>query len=473
MATTMNCGLGTLHSACSRRHNGEHIHSPTSKLLVSELRGRSRLLRVSCKSRSVDVLELNKTENQSYDGVIYQKGRESDDAVLNQWTCVVMFGGSLASAERVREVAHLIRSFLKERLELNKTEICSMCVSHLEELEQLLKGIAQVKELTLRTKDYLVSFGVCMSTRIFAAYLNKVGVKACQYDAFEIGFRTTNDFTNADILEATYAATYPAVVTGFLGKYDAFEFGFVTTDDFTNADILEATYPAVAKRLHNEWVNDPAIPVVTSFFGKGLKSCAITTLGRGGRDLTAGAIGKALGLREFQVNAYSEYTAVKLQMVASVFFSVAGDDSERKPTSDNVKADKKPTFNPFKEIKSTEDWMKFVGVLHFGSSVMINQLILDKRVQLVGVLKVGETMLLNSAWFTKNVSALVLIALALKLVMDDKSLDFSWILKLKEGGAATLMELLKRPVDPPSNDRTALPPTALVYPARNQSMQFC
>jgi len=83
----MNCGLGTLHSAYSRRHNGEHIHSPISKLLVSELHGRSRLLRVSCKSRSVDVLELNKTENQSYDGVIYQKGRESDDAVLNQWTC--------------------------------------------------------------------------------------------------------------------------------------------------------------------------------------------------------------------------------------------------------------------------------------------------------------------------------------------------------------------------------------------------
>lgn len=50
----------------------------------------------------------------------------------------------------------------------------------LEELEQLLKGIAMMKELTPRTKDYLVSFGECMSTRIFAAYLNKIGVKARQ-----------------------------------------------------------------------------------------------------------------------------------------------------------------------------------------------------------------------------------------------------------------------------------------------------
>ena len=51
-------------------------------------------------------------------------------------------------------------------------------------------------------------------------------------------------------------------------QYDAFEIGFITTDDFTNADILEATYPAVAKRLHGDWTNDPAIPIVTGFLGK-------------------------------------------------------------------------------------------------------------------------------------------------------------------------------------------------------------
>lgn len=51
-------------------------------------------------------------------------------------------------------------------------------------------------------------------------------------------------------------------------QYDAFEIGFITTDDFTNADILEATYPAVAKRLHDDWITDPAIPIVTGFLGK-------------------------------------------------------------------------------------------------------------------------------------------------------------------------------------------------------------
>ncbi|MCL7031242.1 hypothetical protein MKW94_001606 [Papaver nudicaule] len=224
-------------------------------------------------------------------------------------TCVMKFGGSsVASAERMREVAELIRSFPEERPVIvlsamgkttnkllqagEKAVSCgvihaseieeldfikdlhyrtvdelgvdkSIIAVHLEELEQLLKGIAMMKELTPRTKDYIVSFGECMSTRIFAAYLNKIGVKARQYDAFEIGI--------------------------------------ITTDEFTNADILEATYPALAKRLHGDWMKEPAIPIVTGFLGKGWKTCAVTTLGRGGSDLTATTIGKALGLREIQV----------------------------------------------------------------------------------------------------------------------------------------------------------------------------
>ena len=36
-------------------------------------------------------------------------------------------------------------------------------------------------------------------------------------------------------------------------------------------------------------------------YQQGWRSCAITTLGRGGSDLTATTIGKALGLREIQV----------------------------------------------------------------------------------------------------------------------------------------------------------------------------
>ncbi|KNA23740.1 hypothetical protein SOVF_021650 isoform B [Spinacia oleracea] len=244
---------------------------------------------------------------------VEERHQQNAEAIANideqKFTVVMKFGGSsVASAERMREVADLILSFPEENPVIvlsamgkttnnllnagEKAVSCgaskasdipelsvikdlhfrtvaelgidiSVISSHLDELEQLLKGIAMMKELTLRTKDYLVSFGESMSTRIFAAYMNKIGAKARQYDAFDIGF--------------------------------------ITTDDFTNADILEATYPALSKRFYDDWAADPAIPIVTGFLGKGCKSCAITTLGRGGSDLTATTIGKALGLREIQV----------------------------------------------------------------------------------------------------------------------------------------------------------------------------
>ncbi|KAF5961839.1 hypothetical protein HYC85_003048 [Camellia sinensis] len=296
MATSLHfCGVKNPHPSFSRTNLNCQLRFAVSAASLPGLC--TRAVETSCTRRVLRVNCEGTTVNQNCDGVFHEL------------TCVMKFGGSsVASSDRMREVADLILSFPEERpvivlsamgkttskllLAGEKAVTCgvsnvsdvdefnfvkelhlrtmdelgidrSTISTHLEELEQLLKGIAQVKELTLRMRDYLVSFGECMSTRIFASYLSKIGVKARQYDAFDIGF--------------------------------------ITTDDFTNADILEATYPAVAKRLHSDWISDPAIPIVTGFLGKGWRSCAVTTLGRGGSDLTATTIGKALRLREIQV----------------------------------------------------------------------------------------------------------------------------------------------------------------------------
>lgn len=45
------------------------------------------------------------------------------------------------------------------------------------------------------------------------------------------------------------------------------------------------------------------LPIFTGFIGRGAKTGAVTTLGRGGSDLTATVLGAALGLREVQVSA--------------------------------------------------------------------------------------------------------------------------------------------------------------------------
>ncbi|XP_020695611.1 aspartokinase 2, chloroplastic [Dendrobium catenatum] len=263
--------------------------------LFQSLRGRN--LRICFQRVASTVVEKDVIEWQNA------------DCSAEQLSIVMEFGGSsVATAERMREVANLILScpdekpvivlsamgkttnkllqagekaascgvsnvsgidelrFIKDLhlKTMNELGIDKAVISGLlEELEQLLKGIAVMKEFTVRTRDYLVSFGECMSTRIFAEYLNKIGTKARQYDAFDIGF--------------------------------------MTTDDFTKADILEETYPTIAKRLREDWSSSHAIPIITGFLEKSCKSSAVTTLGRGGSDLTATTIGKALGLKEIQV----------------------------------------------------------------------------------------------------------------------------------------------------------------------------
>lgn len=55
------------------------------------------------------------------------------------------------------------------------------------------------QDLTPRAKDSLVSFGERLSTRLFAAYLCARGVPAKQYDAYQIGVTTNDNFVNAEV----------------------------------------------------------------------------------------------------------------------------------------------------------------------------------------------------------------------------------------------------------------------------------
>ncbi|PPR89299.1 hypothetical protein GOBAR_AA31392 [Gossypium barbadense] len=64
----------------------------------------SRVFRVCCQGGNVDVIQRNEFE------------AASSGEAENQLTCVMKFGGSsVASAERMREVADLILSFPNER----------------------------------------------------------------------------------------------------------------------------------------------------------------------------------------------------------------------------------------------------------------------------------------------------------------------------------------------------------------------
>lgn len=214
---------------------------------------------------------------------------------------VMKFGGSsVANADRIRHVASIIKAYKDKRpavilsamgdttdhlleaaekavngtvdihnvMDLhNRTQqelgiVADSLVGMQTELQQLLTGICMLKELTKRTRDYLVSFGERMSVRIMAAYLKKEGIPAKFYDAWDVGFISDSNYMSAELDNCVWE-TIPA-------QLNAYKNG--ETDE---------------------------IPIITGFIAKD-KAGHITTLGRGGSDLSATMIGAAMGAEEIQ-----------------------------------------------------------------------------------------------------------------------------------------------------------------------------
>lgn len=214
---------------------------------------------------------------------------------------VMKFGGSsVANAERIKHVASIIKAYREKRpvvvlsamgdttdhllaaADLAVTGTVDVaCVAKLHEetarelginidaieallaeLKQLLTGISMLKEISRRSRDYLVSFGERMSVRMMAAYLKSQGVDAKFYDAWDIGFVSDSNYMAAELLDEVWEN-----IPRHLGSY--------------------------SKGLDN------AIPIVTGFIAKD-KRGIITTLGRGGSDLTATMIGAAMNAEEVQ-----------------------------------------------------------------------------------------------------------------------------------------------------------------------------
>ncbi|MCX6707089.1 MAG: aspartate kinase, partial [Candidatus Woesearchaeota archaeon] len=124
-----------------------------------------------------------------------------------------------------------------------------------EELDGLKNSLSAIAKNGLNKKmlDNAASFGERMSSKIVAAYLTKKGIPARAVFAYDIGF--------------------------------------VTDSNFTDAELDDVTYDNLKK---NPLLNEKGIVnVVTGFIAKDHKG-SITTLGRGGSDFTAAIIGAAV-----------------------------------------------------------------------------------------------------------------------------------------------------------------------------------
>src|SRR5438309_7165459 len=73
------------------------------------------------------------------------------------------------------------------------------------ELERTVEGIAHLRELTPRSRDYLLSFGERLSTPILAATASAIGLRARSFTGAEAGITTDDNFGEAKpLLETSY-----------------------------------------------------------------------------------------------------------------------------------------------------------------------------------------------------------------------------------------------------------------------------
>ncbi len=129
------------------------------------------------------------------------------------------------------------------------------------ELQLLLRGVALLRELTPRSMDAIASTGERLSTRVFAAYLERAGVPVTHLDAREV--------VRTDATFGCGAPQQPAI----------------------KALAAERLAPFVG----------PGRVVVTQGYIGATEDGTTTTLGRGGSDYSAALLGAALGAEEIQI----------------------------------------------------------------------------------------------------------------------------------------------------------------------------
>jgi aspartate kinase len=130
-----------------------------------------------------------------------------------------------------------------------------------DQLDEVLRGLAAILELTPRISDLIVSYGERLSSRMIAAAFCERGVDAAHVDAREI---------------------------------------ILTDSQFQKAIPLDAAIEKRANEKVRPLVNEGKVPVMGGFVGSN-EAGITTTLGRGGSDFTGALIGGALAADSIEI----------------------------------------------------------------------------------------------------------------------------------------------------------------------------
>jgi aspartate kinase len=141
------------------------------------------------------------------------------------------------------------------------TQFHSDLGSEFEELEELLRGIAAVGELTPRTTDHVAAFGEVLSSKLVAAAFSAHGIESTLVDSREC---------------------------------------IVTDDVFTRAAPLFEDTNAKLRDLVQPLLEQGRVPVMGGFIAA-TRTGITTTIGRGGSDFSAAIVGAGLGAEKIEI----------------------------------------------------------------------------------------------------------------------------------------------------------------------------
>jgi aspartate kinase len=141
------------------------------------------------------------------------------------------------------------------------TDFHSELGAEFESLDELLRGISAVGEITPRTTDHVASFGEMLSARIVAAAFGARGLNGAHVDSRDVL-----------MTDSSYMQAVP--------QYDD-----------TNARLLDNVQPLL---------DAGKVPVMGGFIGSN-RAGITTTIGRGGSDFSAAIFGAGLGAERIEI----------------------------------------------------------------------------------------------------------------------------------------------------------------------------
>lgn len=189
------------------------------------------------------------------------------DKLLNFANSVVNLPTSVVEAEVGKFHDALLEQHVKAAQDaISDKKVRGETVKKLEDLAGKLRvtflGVGYLEDLSLKSLDYILSFGERLSVVIVAGALNSIGVKSCSLTGYEAGITTDSFFGRArpihkKLLKDVKAKLMPLLEQGHT-------------------------------------------PVITGYIAADESAC-ITTLGRGGSDYTASLLGRYLDSEEVQI----------------------------------------------------------------------------------------------------------------------------------------------------------------------------